>query len=160
NRQSPATLPSVRPQLPLCKVLAAVRACVHLTKLKQLAFFSQINPVSSSSTVPLPLSLKRTMGNGTPIWISPSCPVPAQVRGVPVVSQHCVCPVCATGAFWAWAGDTQPPTHVAIMAAISTTPSFGMSFCIAQLLSGEYGLCKQIEGEHLSYVPVDPDPSK
>jgi hypothetical protein len=59
-----------------------------------LAFFSQLNPVSLSVTVPLLLSVKRGVGKG----ISPSYPVPAQLMGMLDTSKGSVCQVISTGA--------------------------------------------------------------
>jgi hypothetical protein len=41
---------------------------------RQLAFFSQINPVSLSVTVPSPLPVKRGEGQAAPFWMLPSSP--------------------------------------------------------------------------------------
>jgi hypothetical protein len=104
NRQSLATLPSGRPQSVVvlagssAKLFAALRAFPHVCPPKQVAFLSQINPVRLSLTVPLLLSVKRRVAKGTPAWISPSCPVPAQLMGMPDTSKGSVYPVISTGA--------------------------------------------------------------
>lgn len=40
----------------------------------------------------------KARGGGTPAWISPSCPVPAQLMGMPDTSKGSVYPVISTGA--------------------------------------------------------------
>src|SRR3989304_10542516 len=78
RRQSPAFEPSVRPAEPLARVFASDKACSHVLRPKALAFFNQINLVSLSLTVPLPLSTKRGFGHATPFFKSPSSPPVAE----------------------------------------------------------------------------------
>src|SRR5436305_1264759 len=93
SRQSPRLLPSVRPWLPLARLLQSSSACCHVLKPKGFAFLSQTSLVRLSVTVPSPLSVKRGGGHGAPARTSPSCPVPAQATGEPSVPQHSFCPV-------------------------------------------------------------------
>src|SRR5215471_14757522 len=131
KRQAPATLLSVRPQLPLARVLAAVRAWVHVTTPKQLAFFSQIQPVKLSRTVPSPRSVKRGMGHSTPSWRSPSSPVVNDV----------VSPVWGTGAGGAgcgapcspWAKVSVPKNATEAAITVSLIAGCGIG-CIVLLL--------------------------
>ncbi|NJN98855.1 MAG: hypothetical protein HC875_34555, partial [Anaerolineales bacterium] len=73
----------------LLRLATSLRAVAQvLTALAQLAFFSQISPVRLSVTVPLPLSVKRGLGQVAPRCKFPSCPVPVQDIELPAASQH------------------------------------------------------------------------
>src|SRR5512139_3316157 len=96
RRQSPAAELSARAHLPCARLLHHARAAgqfsrplargVPPTVSVQLASLSQISPVRLSVTVPSPLSVKRGEGQGTPVLVSPSCPVLAQSMMTPVAS--------------------------------------------------------------------------
>src|SRR5262245_44704371 len=112
NRQSPASLPSVRPHSPLSRPLTSDKASSQVRSPKQLAFFTQINPVRLSVLVPSELSVKRGVGHARPFSSAPSSPV----------AQLVVCPVRGTGPKSADA-DVQPSSWtVTVLTPSLSTP--------------------------------------
>ena len=103
-RQTPASErePSVRTAGPAARrprrraVIRRPRCRRHPFRSRSSASCNQIEPVSSSVTVPSPLSVNRGIGHTTPR--RPSMPVPAHEVTVPPASQHVFWPLCGTGA--------------------------------------------------------------
>src|SRR5207302_5337728 len=77
-----------------------VKALAHVYRLSlswtvpSSESFSHTSPVFRSMTVPFPLS---AYASGAPFRSSPSSPVPVHEMGLPLLSQHVVCPVAGSG---------------------------------------------------------------